>query len=129
MSGVPDQGRLAKGMPLHARLASSPLKRRFQLRRRLEQWLRFAVHGPVPRRLIGVTERLLRDHLEACSQPAVRRAGSGELPTLLDVSRRAVSSWPPPGVLLDRQIPRVPGVPAKVPQDCFLHSRGRQTVV
>ena len=34
----------------------------------------------------------------------------------------------PVRVLLDRQVPYEPGVPAVVPQDCLLGGRGEQTV-
>jgi hypothetical protein len=40
----------------------------------------------------------------------------GELPTLLQVARRALAARVPVGVLLDGQVPHIPGVPAMVPQ-------------
>ncbi len=56
------------------------------------------------------------------------RAGGGELPALLQVARRARPARAPVGVLLDGQVPHVPGVAAVVPQHRFLGGRGEQPV-
>jgi hypothetical protein len=82
----------------------------------------------VPHRLVEVTQRLLLDHLTACSQPLVLGAGPGKLPALVKVGWRSVSSWAPPGVLLDRKVPYVPGVRAMVTQGNALRGSGRQAV-
>jgi hypothetical protein len=75
-----------------------------------------------------VTQRLLLDHLTAYSQPLEFGAGPGKLPALLKIGRRAVSSRPPPRVLLDRKIPYVPGVRAVAAQCCFLRDSRCQAI-
>ena len=47
---------------------------------------------------------------------------------LLQVPRRALAARPPVPVLLDRQVPHVPGVRAVAPQHRFLGGRGEQPV-
>ena len=59
---------------------------------------------------------------------AYRRAGGGELPALLQVARSVPAAWVPVGVLLDGQVPHVPGVRAVVPQHRFLGGGGVQPV-
>ena len=63
----------------------------------------------------------------AASHGCSARAG-GELPALLQVARRALPARPPVGVLLDGQVPYVPGVAAVVPQHGLLGGRGEQPV-
>jgi hypothetical protein len=75
-----------------------------------------------------VTQCLLLNHLAALSQPRIVRAGGGELPALLHVARCDPAPWTPPRVLLDCQVPHVPGVRAVPQQDLFLLSGGLQTV-
>ena len=75
-----------------------------------------------------VPQRLLLDHLAARAQPVVLRAGGGELAALLQVARRAGTAGPPPGLLLDRQVPHVPGMRAMVPQHRLLGGRREQPV-
>jgi hypothetical protein len=50
------------------------------------------------------------------------------LPALLQVGRPALPAGVPVGVLLDGQVPHVPGVAAVVPQHRLLGGRGEQTV-
>src|SRR5439155_18052611 len=59
-----------------------------------------------------VAQRLLLHYLRACGQPRVLRACDGELPTLLEVARSALAARAPVSVLLDREVPNVPGVAA-----------------
>ena len=61
-------------------------------------------------RLGEVPQRLLLHCLRACGQPRVLGAGGGELPTLLHVARRAGPAGTPVRVLLNGEIPHVPGV-------------------
>jgi len=68
-----------------------------------------------------VTQRLLLHRLGASSQPRVLGAGGGELPTLLQVAWSAGPAWAPVLVLLDGQVPHVPGVRAVVSQYRFLN--------
>src|SRR6266581_6182233 len=75
-----------------------------------------------------VAQRLLLDGLGAGRQPRVRGPRLGELPALLQVARRALPARAPVGVLLDGQVPQVPGVAAVVPQHRFLGGRGEQPV-
>ena len=82
-----------------------------------------ACHG-----LGEVAQRLLLNHLNACGQPRVLRAGGGELPTLLQVARSALATWAPMPVLLDREVPNVPGVATMFPQHSLLRGREDQTV-
>ena len=71
---------------------------------------------------------LLLHRLGAGGQPRVPGPRDGELPALLQVARRALPAGAPVGVLLDGQVPHVPGVPAVVPQHRFLGGRGEQPV-
>jgi len=82
----------------------------------------------VRHRLSEIPQRLLLDHLAAHAQPSVLRAGDGELAALLSVPRHTGASWPPPGLLLDCQVPHEPGVGAVVPQDDLLVRRRVEAV-
>ena len=59
-------------------------------------------------------------------QPRVLRPRGGQLPALLQVPRRARPARAPVPVLLDGQVPHVPGVAAVVPQHRLLGGRGEQ---
>jgi hypothetical protein len=82
----------------------------------------------VRHRLGEVPQRLLLDHLASQAQPSVLRASDGELAALLSIPRHTGTSWPPPGLLLDCQVPHEPGVGAVVPQDDLLVGRRVQAV-
>ena len=75
-----------------------------------------------------VAQRLLLDGLGADGQPRVFRPGLGELPALLQVARGVPAAWVPVGVLLDGQVPDVPGVAAVVPQHRLLGETGDEPV-
>ena len=75
-----------------------------------------------------VAQRLLLHHLRACGKPRVLRAGSGELPALLQVARSALAPQAPVSVLLDREVPNIAGVAAVFPQHRLLGGREDQTV-
>ena len=79
-------------------------------------------------RLSEIPQGLLLHHLRACGQPWVSGAGSGELPALLQVARRARAARTPVRVLLDREVPHVPGMRAVVPQHRLLGGRGKQAI-
>ena len=53
-------------------------------------------------------------------------AGGGELAALLQVARRALAALLPVRVLLDGQVPHIPGVRAVAAQHCLLDGRGKQ---
>ncbi len=61
------------------------------------------------------------------AQPRVFRPRLGELPALLQVGRPALPAGVPVGVLLDGQVPHVPGVAAVVPQHRLLGRGGEQS--
>ena len=75
-----------------------------------------------------VAQRLLLHGLGAGGQPRVLGPRLGELPALLRVARRARPARAPVGVLLDGQVPDVPGVAAVVPQHGLLGGGGEQPV-
>ncbi len=75
-----------------------------------------------------VPERLLLDHLAARGQPRVLGPGLGELPALFQVARRAQPARPPVLVLLDGQVPHVPGVAAVAAQHGLLGGGREQPV-
>jgi hypothetical protein len=60
--------------------------------------------------------------------PGGQGRGLGELPALFQVAGRALAAGVPVGVLLDGEIPHVPGVAAVVPQHRFLGGGGEQPV-
>ena len=78
--------------------------------------------------LSEIAEGLLLDCLGACGQPRMLGAGGGELPTLLKVAGGVLAAWAPVPMLLDSQVPHIPGMRAVVPKHCFLGSGGTQTV-
>jgi hypothetical protein len=73
----------------------------------------------------GITAKAI---CQACGQPWVRGPRLGKLPALFQIARRACPARVPVGVLLDGQIPYVPGVSAVVPQHRLLGGRGEQPV-
>ncbi len=79
-------------------------------------------------RLSEVPQRLLLHRLGTCGQPRELRARLGELPTLLQVARGTLPAGTPVLVLLDGQVPDVPGVAAMVPQHRLLGGSGDQPV-
>jgi hypothetical protein len=79
-------------------------------------------------RLGEVPQRLLLHRLGPGRQPRVPGPGLGELPALLQVTWRALPARAPVAVLLDGQVPDVPGVRAVIPQHRVLGGRGEQPV-
>ena len=65
---------------------------------------------------------------EAGGQPRVLSACGGELQALFQVAGRPIAAGVPVGVLLDGQVPHVPGVAAVVPQHRLLGGGGDQPV-
>ena len=74
-----------------------------------------ARHGPRE-----VPQRLLLHRLAAPGEPRAARPRGRQLPGLLQVAGRGTAPRAPPGVLLDREVPHVPGVRAVPQQDGFL---------
>jgi hypothetical protein len=66
--------------------------------------------------------------LRAFGQSVMLGTGSGELAALLHVARCAPAARAPMRMLLDSQIPHVPGVGAMVPQHRLLGGRWKQPV-
>jgi hypothetical protein len=75
-----------------------------------------------------IPQRLLLHHLAALGQPAELSASLCQLCGLCVVSGSAAAPGPPPGLLLDRQIPNVTGVAAVPGQDDLLRGRWCQPV-
>ena len=75
-----------------------------------------------------VPQGLLLHHLGALSQPRILGAGGGELLALLQIARSACLARVPVSVLLDGQIPYIPGVAAVPPQHALLGGGGKQPV-
>ena len=73
-----------------------------------------------------VPQRLLLHHLRARAQPVMVCAGGGELAALLQVARRALAALMPVRVLLDGEVPYIPGVRAVAAQQRLLAERGKQ---
>ena len=67
--------------------------------------------------------RLLLDSHAALGQPRVAGPGLGQLPAAFREAWHPASIWPPPRLLLDAEVPDVPGVRAVPEQDCFLLGR------
>jgi hypothetical protein len=84
---------------------------------------RHPAHG-----LREVPQRLLLHDLAAIAQPLVFGSRRGELSGLLQVAGCSIASRAPVLVLLDCQVPDVPGVRAVPEQDRFLFRRWRQPV-
>ena len=81
----------------------------------------------VAHRLREIPQRLLLHRLGAGRQPLVFGARGGQLRTLLVVVRRATARLPML-LLLDRQIPYVPGVAAMLSQSRRLLSSRKQPI-
>jgi hypothetical protein len=75
-----------------------------------------------------IPEGLLLHRLGSGSQPCMLRPGLGELPALLDIAWRPRAARAPVRVLLDGQIPHVPGVRAVIAHCRLLGGRGEQPV-
>jgi hypothetical protein len=75
-----------------------------------------------------VPQRLLLYHLAAAGQPTVLSAGIGQLRRLRTVGWRMAAAGPPPGLLLDGQVPHEPSVRAVLPQGDLLRWRWHQPV-
>ena len=81
----------------------------------------------VAQRLSEIPQRLLLHRLRTGRQPLVFGARRGQLRTLLGVARRATARLPML-LLLDRQIPHVPGVAAMLSQNRRLLSSRKQPI-
>ena len=81
----------------------------------------------VAHRLSEVSQRLLLHRLRSGRQPIVLGAGRSQLSTLLVVSRRTTSGLPVL-VLLDGQVPYIPGVATMLGQHHCLFSRRKQPI-
>jgi hypothetical protein len=79
-------------------------------------------------RLGEVSQCPLLHHLGASRQPRIVRPRLCELSALLQVARGALPAWMPVRVLLDSQIPYVPGMGTVIPQHRLLGGRGLQPV-
>ncbi len=75
-----------------------------------------------------IPKGLLLHRLGSGSQPCMLRPGLGELPALLDIAWRPRATRAPVRVLLDGQIPHVPGVRAVIAHCRLLGGRGEQPV-
>ena len=75
-----------------------------------------------------IPKGLLLHRLGSGSQPCMLRPDLGELPALLDIAWRPRAARAPVRVLLDGQIPHVPGVRAVIAHYRFLGGRGDQPV-
>jgi hypothetical protein len=81
----------------------------------------------VAHRLRVVPQRLLLHSLRACRQPFVLSAGRGQLSTLLVVAGRP-APWLPMLLLLDGQVPHIPGMATMLGQHHRLLSGRKQPV-
>ncbi len=81
--------------------------------------------GKVAHRLREVPQRLLLHGLGASRQPVVLGAGRGQLSALLVVAGRAATGLPVL-LLLDRQVPHIPGVTTMLGQHRLLLSGRKQ---
>jgi hypothetical protein len=77
-------------------------------------------------RLGEVPQRLLLHRLGACRQPRMLGPCLGQLAALLRVARRGLPARMPVLVLLNGEVPHVPGVRAVVTQHRFLNGAGVQ---
>jgi hypothetical protein len=78
--------------------------------------------------LVEITKRLLLDHLAALAQPRAFGSSGGELSALFKIARCRPPTRTPPGMLLDRQVPHKPGIPA-MPQKSALLLRSRDKAI
>src|SRR5690606_7407722 len=70
-----------------------------------------------------ILQRLLLDDDRPRPQPRECRPRLGQLPALLGEPRRTLTSRPPARVLLNREIPHKPGMPAMLQQRLLLSRR------
>jgi hypothetical protein len=75
-----------------------------------------------------IAQCLLLHRHRARPQPIELRSRFGQLPGLLDVSRRGSASWTPTGMLFHSQVPDEPRVGAVPEQPCRLFTCRQQTV-
>jgi hypothetical protein len=75
-----------------------------------------------------IPQGLLLDHLRTRTQPVVLRACSRELPTLLQVTRRALTARAPMHMLFYSQIPDIPSMRAVVSQHRLLSRCRKQPI-
>jgi len=75
-----------------------------------------------------VPQCLLLYHLAALAQPSMLGASFGELGRLRAVAWSIAAAGAPPGPLLDRQIPDIPGMSAVPGQDILLLGRWHEPV-
>jgi hypothetical protein len=78
--------------------------------------------------LSKVPERLLLDHLASSVQPVMLPPGCGQLPALLQISRRGPTPRVPPRLLLNCQVPHESCMRAVVFQGLFLGDRRSQPI-
>jgi hypothetical protein len=105
-------------MRFHADLPKSLMDSSFAPR-----WATVRPIEKVAHSLIEITQSLLLHSLRTRSQPVVFGAGSSQLHALLVVTGR-VSSWLPMLLLLDGQVPHIPGVATMLMQhSCLLGGR------
>jgi hypothetical protein len=81
----------------------------------------------VPHGLGKVAQRLLLHGLRPGGKPAMLSACRGQLRALLVVAR-GLQSWPPVLLLLNSQVPHIPGMPAMLGQLHRLLSGGKQPI-
>jgi len=79
-------------------------------------------------RLGEVAQSLLLYHLAACAKPWMLGAGGGELSALFQVAWGALPATAPVLMLLDSQVPYVPGVYAVLTRRSLLGRRWKQTI-
>jgi hypothetical protein len=82
----------------------------------------------VHHRMGEVSQGLLLHHLAAATQPVGRGAGLGQLDCLCAVAGCALAAGAPPGLLLDGQVPHIPGVGAMLGEDDLLRWRWHHPV-
>ena len=75
-----------------------------------------------------ISQSLLLYRLAACGQPVVLGPRLSELPTLLQIARRAPAARPPVRMLLNGEVSYVAGMGAVIAQHPFLGGRGQQAI-
>jgi hypothetical protein len=75
-----------------------------------------------------VSQRLLLNHLASSTQSVMLVAGGSELSALLQISRRRRTSWTPPRLLFNCQVPSKSRLGAVVTEDLLLTRRRPQSV-
>src|SRR5262249_1444022 len=82
----------------------------------------------VHHRLSVVADRLLLHDHAALGEPRVARPRLSELPAPLGEAGHLPAPRPPPGLLLDAQVPHIPGVGAVPQQDLLLPAGQLKTI-